>query len=65
MPPRKGRLEDARRRLQEKLDSIKEQSDYITQTLNSTISSVSKHNYCFFYLHKQFLSQFYHLNIVI
>jgi hypothetical protein len=41
MPPRKNPLGDARKRLQEKLDSIKEQSDYITQVLNSTVSNVS------------------------
>ncbi|KAK3753984.1 hypothetical protein QZH41_009259 [Actinostola sp. cb2023] len=41
MPPRKNPLEDARKRLQEKLDSIKEQSDYITQVLSTTVSNAT------------------------
>lgn len=41
MPPKKNPLGDARKRLQEKIDSIKEQSEYITHVLNTTVSNVS------------------------
>ena len=41
MPPKKNPLENARKRLQEKIDSIKEHSEYVIQVLNTTVSNVS------------------------
>ena len=42
MPPRKNPLEDARNRLKEKLGSIQEQSDYITQFVGDYVKKVSQ-----------------------
>ncbi|XP_032232054.2 uncharacterized protein LOC5507515 isoform X2 [Nematostella vectensis] len=42
MAPKKNPLDDARKRLNEKLESIKEQSDYIRQVLNDTVENATK-----------------------
>ena len=40
MPPKKKPLEDARKRLQEKLSNVQEQSDFICQFINDLANKV-------------------------
>ena len=40
MPPKKKPLEDARKRLQEKLSNVEEQSEYICQFINELVNKV-------------------------
>lgn len=40
MPPKKKPLEDARKRLQEKLNNVEEQSEYICQFINDLVNKV-------------------------
>ena len=41
MPPKKKPLEDARKRLQEKLSNVEEQSEYICQFINDLVNKVT------------------------
>ena len=41
MPPKKKPLEDARKRLQEKLNNVEEQSEYICQFINELVNKVT------------------------
>lgn len=41
MPPKKKPLDDARKRLREKLNNVQEQSEYICQFVNDLVSTVS------------------------
>lgn len=40
MPPKKKPLEDARKRLREKLNNVEEQSEYICQFISDLVSKV-------------------------
>ena len=42
MPPKKKPLEDARKRLREKLNNVEEQSEYICQFINDLVSKVQE-----------------------
>ena len=44
MPPKKKPLEDARKRLQEKLSNVQEQSDFICQFINDLANKVHSKN---------------------
>ena len=44
MPPKKKPLEDARKRLQEKLSNVQEQSDFICQFINDLANKVRSKN---------------------
>lgn len=44
MPPKKKPLEDARKRLQEKLSNVQEQSDFICQFINDLANKVHRKN---------------------
>lgn len=41
MPPKKKPLDDARKRLREKLNNVQEQSEYICQFVNDHVNKVS------------------------